>query len=573
MKKYIYLLPIVLLVGCQDLAVTNNNEPDRQQALAQPADLVSLLEGSSATALVTGLNGFYGIYPDLLADQSSTTNAYAGFWDYAEQPRLRLQNSTSNPDIGVIANPWSYWNRSISTANTLLTIIESDGQSIVVDGEDITESVHAAAYFLRGMSSGYISLTYDKGYVVGINDNVASIQLTDYESVNNAAIADFDQAIQIAQNASSNFSYSAVTGNQNTWSKNEFIDIVNSFAAKVLASMPRTFDEANNSSHWQRVQQYADKGLGGPNSLSSLNNFVFETIASGTLPYNFADWRGFVLSTNAGYLPNDQKIAHLLDPNNQPADYPTADGVILPPVQSEDPRASYFYYTEDFGYLRASRNRALFTNHWNFRMWAGNNWWEGGYPIPVLTLSEMIYIRAEAAIFQGNMAVAADLLNNSPAGNSPLNFEYDLPSVQLGYFTNESAHLSGGQVFDGTESLSDLQWTLLKEYSIELDLMGGFGNHWFMMRRHDLLQEGTPLHYPVPAGELEITGSEVYSFGGAGYTSEIGTADGSNSWKNLYAKTSYSKVRNASLSYSPLVSNNPTKLNTKENQRINGKVE
>ena len=59
-----------------------------------------------------------------------------------------------------------------------------------------------------------------------------------------------------------------------------------------------------------------------------------------------------------------------------------------------------------------------------------------------------------------------------------------------------------------------------------------------MMRRHDLLQPGTPLHFAVPGSELELGGVPLYSFGGAGNESEVGTADGSNSWKNPYSKTS-----------------------------------
>jgi hypothetical protein len=36
------------------------------------------------------------------------------------------------------------------------------------------------------------------------------------------------------------------------------------------------------------------------------------------------------------------------------------------------------------------------------------------------------------------------------------------------------------------------------------------------MRRHNLLQVGTPLHFPVPADELEISGLVPYTFGAAG---------------------------------------------------------
>jgi len=56
---------------------------------------------------------------------------------------------------------------------------------------------------------------------------------------------------------------------------------------------------------------------------------------------------------------------------------------------------------------------------------------------------------------------------------------------------------------------------------------------WAFMRRHDLLQPGTPTMFPVPASELEITRDEIYTFGGVPSAGQTGSASGDNDWRNL----------------------------------------
>ena len=98
---------------------------------------------------------------------------------------------------------------------------------------------------------------------------------------------------------------------------------------------------------------------------------------------------------------------------------------------------------------------------------------------------------------------AKNLLDNSPRVTVG-----ELPTVEL------------------TESA--IRDAIFYEYSVELDLASTIGTQWFFMRRHDLLQKGTPLHYPVPATELELSGVDFYTFGG---DSAEGTASGANSWR------------------------------------------
>ncbi len=46
------------------------------------------------------------------------------------------------------------------------------------------------------------------------------------------------------------------------------------------------------------------------------------------------------------------------------------------------------------------------------------------------------------------------------------------------------------------------------------------------MRRRDMLQYGTYLHYPVPGKELETLQLPNYTFGGAGNADGVNTSNG-----------------------------------------------
>jgi hypothetical protein len=56
------------------------------------------------------------------------------------------------------------------------------------------------------------------------------------------------------------------------------------------------------------------------------------------------------------------------------------------------------------------------------------------------------------------------------------------------------------------------------------------GQSYYDLRRRSAMQAGTPIHFPVPAEELQTVQAEQYTFGGVNFTSEFGTADGSSAW-------------------------------------------
>jgi hypothetical protein len=534
---------LLVLAGCQDLTVENTNEPGREEALASTSDIAALVAGATADA-VFEIGSYQGVQMDGLADQMTSTNNVLDFWDFADQPRRRLNNRTTSENLSTLSNSWSRFNGAISSANTVIGLVEGEdgGDLITEDGVDITQKTLAAAYMVRGMSRGYIGMIYDQGYVVNPDDDLAAVELTGYSDLIAAAISDLERAKEVAQETpvadADPFVWDAFPAGD-TYDTTQFIEIANSFAARFLLNEARTQAEAAAwpDSRWQTILDYANNGL---NSASGLTAFSPASVPAQHFFQN-GDWSTFTLGDGSGYLPTDIKVPYLLDnTGTYPTDYPT-DQTVLGPAQSDDPRLAYFNYTTAFGFLSAARQRQLFSNYWNLRMWAENDWFSGGaYPIPQITRSELQYIKAEAHWNLGDPAAAAAALADSPYGNTPTVLESRLPSVRLGYYGPDADTdfegadgLAAGKTLSTSASDAEFVRDLHTEYAVELDLLGGIGIQWFFMRRHDLLQPGTALNYPVPGSELEIVGLENYTYGGAGFEDEAFTSDGSNEWRTF----------------------------------------
>ncbi len=499
MKQILKTLVVVVALSlvftsCESLEVENTNAPDREQALSNSSDVESLINGAS-TNLFKRLIGFSGIYYNLMADQTSTTNASRGFWSFADQPRLQINNSPTNSNLQYsVGSDWSALNNYIFSANTIIDLVEGKGAEMIIDGVDKAPSMLATAYFVKGLAQGYLGLIYDQAYIVNIDSEIAALEFSDYNTVTAAGIENIEKSMTLASSIT-DYEFQLYEGyNLN---KSTFNKLANSFIAKILISTPRTAAEAADVDY-AKVLAKANAGITSDFNPPTDGGYQFYN--------NMQDWSTYTLGSGAGYLPTDIKVLQFLD-TTYPKDYPTDPDVILDPATGTDPRLIYFKYASDFGYLRESRGRELFTNYKNERFFTGNDRGTlAGLSTDIFHIEELEYIKAEATYHLSGAAAAAAVLNSSAR------------------FTK------GGMTTASTDAA--VKYALHYEYSVELDLATTIGTQWFLMRRHDLLQAGTPLNYPVPGTELEITGDALYSFGGAQNASQAGTADGSNSWKN-----------------------------------------
>jgi hypothetical protein len=108
-------------------------------------------------------------------------------------------------------------------------------------------------------------------------------------------------------------------------------------------------------------------------------------------------------------------------------------------------------------------------------------------PMPEFRKAENDYFIAEAALRTGKVQEAADVMNASARvtrGNLPA-----LPA-------------------DATQIAKAIHY----ERMVEL-MLSGMGVQYFEMRKEDLLQSGTILHFPIPGSQLEVMQMEYYTFG------------------------------------------------------------
>lgn len=535
------LLGALVFTSCADLAIDNSNEPTKEAVETNADNQAKLLAGGFLD-LTVGLISSYSTHPDLISDQITSTNNVRNFWDFAQEPRIRLSNSATYSGANAYASHYGNFNSSVSTANLFINNIVNNGTVINnAAGADVTSSILAQAYLLRGIARGYLGMMYDQAFLIDENFVIGEDvpQFAPYGTIIDAAVSDLDAAITAA-NASdaATFVFNTMPNPDNTWNKDEFLQIANSYAAKILAGEARTATEAATTD-WAAVLAYAQSGI-GTNGLDVFNNDNIGS--SGELANYYQDWANFavgcgsdLLSSCSGYLPVDVKVTHTLNtsyPTTYPADSAQGGTAALDSTTSVDPRLEgYYTYTTNAGFLNSSRNGNLYSNYIAARLYASNDWWPSTNTVTLFTDTENELLIAEAQVMLGQILAAGNTLEASTAGTGTTTIGQTLPAETDGDILDGT--LSGGYTFLGTESVAEMQFALMREYAVEVSSLGAVGTNWFFMRRHDLLQPGAITMYPVPVGELEILGITIYQFGGVDAAGDVGTASGANSWRNL----------------------------------------
>ncbi|MBO9562205.1 MAG: hypothetical protein J7621_05495 [Niastella sp.] len=516
MKKYI-VIP-VLLIGvfssCKKLQFDDPTTYTLEEGISKTPDYYyKLAAGNFSNALWntnSAYNFGYGI--SALADQTTVTNRVQEWWDFAIEPRKRLNNSLSYAGYSHFSSPYSSFYTPNLNANVIIEALDKGEKGIDDKGRDRTSEIYAIAYLIKGISLGYLGAIYDRG--IAANKNLGPTGPKDlpnsYKQMIDTAMVFFDKAIAAA-NETTTMTVSDFYINI-TFNKTQFIQLANSLAARVLASVPRDKAEATalGATFWNRVLKYANAG--------ATTDLMSSYVSGGY--YNYMVHYGLTEAGGGPYLPADIKVAHLADKTGTyPNSYPLDESVTLAPVQTDDARfAQYFKYTTNFGYLRVDRGRNLFSNYkhnrWSQAGANPNSTTITGYPNPVFLAEEVRLLRAEAKMWAGDIAGAAAELNAPGADRIA---KGGLPAIAA------------------TEAA--VRKTLHYEYAISIDVSGSAINPWVFMRRNDLLQPGTPTEFPNPEQQMLLTPESVYTFGGLDYAGEkgkfgeIATATKASGWK------------------------------------------
>lgn len=479
------LLWATLFQSCsKDLEIKNENSPDLALVYGSASDVEGLVT-SLYNTIYTQEHSYGGIEMMLAVASDNVTCSYgnAGMRDFSYEPRIAWNNS---PSYSNRTQTYDYFNGQYSAIVTASNILKGiDG------GLTLSNNPRAIAFskFALGVAYGNLSLAFDKTW---ITDNKITVEqgilstTSSYKDVANAALGYFDEAL--AQATANSFTIPASwLGTSGDYSSADFVKLVNTSAARLLSYSPRNSTE-NAAVDWNKVKQYADAGI--------TSDFVVEQDGY----VNWYDEAGDYL-TYTGWGQADMYTINMLDPT-QPQHWTDIATFPHPPASTNplDKRLN-----TDFAYLAsntfiAARGYYHFSNYRNKRYDAV--YLAGVGPKPEIYKTENDLLRAEARVYTGDLSGAAAIIN-------------------------ASTYVTRGQLPAVAAVQSDLINAIHHERFVEL-YTTGVGVQFFDMRKLDLMQKGTALHFPIPAQTLETIGESLpfYTFGGVDAADGINTSNG-----------------------------------------------
>jgi hypothetical protein len=480
----VFTLFALFISSCaKDLDVENLNDPDKERALKNPEDVYSI-----------SLSGFYNwfmtnnssISPRMsmwvAADQGTCSWANSGMYHLSMEPRQPFNNSVSYTYAHIYEEYWKELYGNLIMMNSVLEKIE-EGMEIVIQDVDETQKVRAISYLIQGLSLGYLGLVYDKAFIMKEFSDPATANLSPYRDVVNAAIVSLDSVITICNRPNVSFTLPDNYINGSEYSSNEIAQLASSFAARFLLLVPRTKAE-NSQTDWNKVLEYANNG-----------------IERDLAPYmDGSTWRSWFrhYTVRPGWARIDCRIINLMDPS-YPWRFPD-DGHNPDPAGSDDQRLDSDFAFNAQNNMKPERGYYHYSNYEYVRYPLSITTNTG--PSPDFILAENDLIKAEALAELGDIAGAVQIVNSG-----------------------SRTERGGLDPLEETISKEDLLKAIFYERDIEL-IQTGFGLAFFDMRRRDMLQYGTLLHFPIPAKELMVMEMPIYTYGGVENADGINTSNG-----------------------------------------------
>lgn len=507
-----------VLATCQDLDVTNPNNPDRARLERDP-QLVQTIISSAYAQLFDFWQDDYPVWVlSTMADEFTSGFLDFGIHDMSKEPRLAFNNSPTYDDQDINLDPWQKSNAILSGLADAVAAIESG--TIVRQGTaDVTSRALAFAKLMQGVTLGHLAMILDSAYLIDENFDpqpppAPPPALAPYLEVLALAIEKLEEAAAISDTA--DFTLPAdpwlfVAG----YTEEDVAELAHTFAARFLASYGRTRQERDDAP-WDQVLFHAERGITRdltPNAVPERLFHDFRRVAARQrtiTPGDFARLDYWLV----GPADSTDRIINWVNADvddRTPFAMLTKDRRIQPagPVPSGTTAAFGKY----FGYHRAdiwNASRGFYhrTYYFYHRFGRGNTWETG--PQLVLTVTEKNLLRAEALIRLGRAAEAVPLINLTRVANGELPpVTVDGPPDEPGCVPRKlrPGPMQGqcGGLWDALRYEKRIEGAGVDQTTAFLDARG-----W------QSLVVGTPVQLPVPALELQLREQPIYSYGGVG---------------------------------------------------------
>ena len=506
MRKLLSLAITVLAAGCQDLEVTNPNRPDARRATSQPGATEAFVASSFRKWWpVAGHDDYPSWALSTIAREITSGFADFGQLELSAEPRSAWNNSPVNARNNVTEEPWY----ELYGANSAVTdaIIAINGGLIITDTAT-TQRTKAFAKFMQGVSHGYLGLYFDSAFVVDEKldlDTITVPRLQPYPVVIARAIEMLDSAIAIA-NATTNFTLPATSWFHTATTRDQFVRLAHSFAARLMVYSARTPAE-RAAVNWPAVIARVDAGI--------TTNFA----PVGQPDILWDDWKRLVARVRQASRPSDfgRPSYWLIGPADSTQGW--VNWVAMPvanrrgfQMRTRDRRiqgaggpatpGSYVGFNQN-DIFAASRGTYRFSWYYFHRYGTGDTWQNGA--LPAMLTSEMQLLKAEGLMRGGQSALALPIINATRTTNG------QLPAVTI-----DGPPPGAGCVPRQMDGDCGSLWDALR-YEKGIEGIGVSGViAYFDARGWGTLPQASLLHLPVPGRELAILRRDLYTYGGPG---------------------------------------------------------
>lgn len=470
-RKIFSIVTLLLVVAsCQDfstdLNVENLENPNDFILTSDPVAL-SATAGSVIQNWFMSVHNYAGPGAALatMADVSTCSWGNFGMRDLSSEPRVAF-NNTSSYSYSYITN--TYFNALysvLSDSNTLALAIQNGTEF------ENPKQIEMVAKLGQALSIGYLALVFDKVWLSdenGVVEGGAGDGASTYAEAMTFALVKLDEAIAIAQANSVSVPETWLPGGGGASSS--LLAFMNSMGARMLVGNVRNSAQ-KASIDWNRVLNYTNNGV-----TSDFEIYMDDVTWYDLIPKTYLVY--------PGWARVDMRVINMMDPNTP--DYWEDDVTFQPESTSADARLA-----TDFGYLGSNNfrpERGIY-HYSSYRYSRYDNYltvWTTN--VVEYSAAENDMYKAEALANTGNVAGAAAIIN---AGTR----------TTRGGLPNVPATLDAVKDAIHYERLIEFSFT-------------GMGLGFFEMRKEDLLQAGTLLHFPVPGKALESIPADSYTFGG-----------------------------------------------------------
>lgn len=493
MKKILLFVLFLALSfsACTELDLKNTNNPDRTSVLNTSEGVQTIIEGSYLSTFKEIL-GYRSPYPEFFADQA-TSCSLSMPWPCNREPRENIPNTVGNSVAsnlygGSSYSNWAKFYNHIANANNALFVMKKGVKMEDKNGKDISEVFRAHCLFIRGINLGYLSMIHRRVVIMTPDTNLQKVKLVPYADGVKSAVKDLEDAKALFKKQGASYKNDYFEGG--SFALVDLEKIINTFAAKFMIGQARTKAEAKTLD-FAKIKSYLETGYD--------KDFILDGNRSKSYYNRLQYYGGHIYRGGKTYYGCDQKLIHLMSqvdgglddvkdgtgkiiktgkstPKKRPKSLGTKDMV---PIVSKDARLDLYYeHKQGSLFYYYERDPRLYSNY-RYKRYYWKDY--GDFDLLLFRTEEVRLLKAEVAYWQGDYAAAKALIDGGER-------------VKTGKLQPVAAT---------EKAISD---ALFYETCIELN-GGGFAIAWSFMRRHDRLQKGTMIHYPVFALEIQNLGA------------------------------------------------------------------